>query len=114
MLFCRVECDYSRTNIVFRVDQGSNPNYMAFAVEFEEGDGDLAGVSLKEESSNEWLNMVQSWGAVWKVDPGRELHPPFSIRLVSQYSKRVLIARNVIPRGWAPGSTYRSVVNYQI
>lgn len=99
---------------MFRVDQGSNPNYFATVVEFEEGDGDLAGVALKEESSNVWLNMVQSWGAVWKIDPGRALHPPFSLRLVSQYSKRVLVAKNVIPSGWTPGSTYRSMVNYQL
>ncbi|KAL4574905.1 hypothetical protein LXL04_021745 [Taraxacum kok-saghyz] len=112
--FARVECDYSRSNIVFHVDQGSNPNYFAVVVEFEEGDGDLGGVSLKEENSTKWLKMVQSWGAVWKVDPGRELHPPFSIRLISQYSKRVLVAKDVIPSGWKPGSIYRSMVNYQL
>ncbi|KAL8243493.1 hypothetical protein R6Q59_009751 [Mikania micrantha] len=110
--FARVKCDYSRTNLVFHVDQGSNPNYFAVVVEFEGGDGDLAGVSLKEESGHQWLKMVQSWGAVWKVDPGRELHPPFSIRLTSQYSEQVLVAKNVIPSGWSPGATYRSVVNY--
>nr|GEZ86152.1 expansin-B15-like [Tanacetum cinerariifolium] len=110
--FARVSCDFSRTKIVFRVDQGSNPNYFATLVEFEEGDGDLAGVSLKEESSDEWLEMVQSWGAVWKIDPGRELHPPFSLRLISKYSQQVLVAKNVIPTGWTPGATYRSIVNY--
>ncbi|KAI3817903.1 hypothetical protein L1987_11703 [Smallanthus sonchifolius] len=108
--FARVKCDYSRTNLVFHVDQGSNPNYFAVVVEFEEGDGDLAGVSLKEANSNKWLKMVQSWGAVWKVDPGRELHPPFSIRLISQYSEQVLVAKNVIPSGWTPGATYRSLL----
>ncbi|XP_071732705.1 expansin-B15-like [Rutidosis leptorrhynchoides] len=110
--YARVECDYSSTNLVFHVDQGSNPNYFATVIEFEEGDGDLAGVALKEEGSDEWLNMVQSWGAVWKIDPGRTLQPPFSLRLVSQYSKRVLVAKNVIPRGWTPGLTYRSIVNF--
>ncbi|GJX56963.1 expansin-B15-like protein [Tanacetum coccineum] len=110
--FARVSCDFSRTKIVFRVDQGSNPNYFATLVEFEEGDGDLAGVSLKEESSDEWLEMVQSWGAVWKIDPGRELHPPFSLRLISRYSQQVLIAKDVIPSGWTPGATYKSIVNY--
>jgi hypothetical protein len=78
----------------------------------EDGDGDLAGVSLKEESSDEWLQMVQSWGAVWKIDPGKELHPPFSLRLISGYSKQVLVAKNVIPSGWTPGATFRSTVNY--
>ncbi|KAA8533894.1 hypothetical protein F0562_031411 [Nyssa sinensis] len=49
--YARVACDYSGKNIVFSVDQGSNPNYFAVVVEFEEGDGDLAAVDLKEESS---------------------------------------------------------------
>lgn len=81
-------------------------------IEFEEGDGDLSGVDLKEEGSENWLRMRQSWGAVWKLDGGRELQPPFSIRLTSQYSSQTLVAKNVIPRGWKPGATYRSLVNY--
>lgn len=113
-MFCRVACDYSGKTIAFHVDPGSNPNYFSVLVEFEEGDGDLAGVDLKEASmgSNEWRAMQQSWGAVWKLDAGSKLQPPFSIRLTSQYSEQTLVARNVIPDGWKPGSTYRSLVNY--
>lgn len=92
-------------------------------VEFEEGDGDLAGVGLMETtptswSSNgdttqhEWREMQQSWGAVWKLDAGGELKPPLSIRLTSQYSQQTLVAKDVIPVGWKPGATYRSLVNY--
>ena len=83
-------------------------------VEFEEGDGDLAGVALKEtlKGSGKWRAMQQSWGAVWKLDAGYELKPPFSIQLTSQYSGQTLVAKNVIPDGWKPGSTYRSLVNY--
>ena len=83
-------------------------------VEFEEGDDDLAGVYLKEASrgSGNWRAMQQLWGAVWKLDAGSELHPPFSIRLIFQYSGQTLVAKNVIPQGWKPGATYRSLVNY--
>lgn len=111
---CRVACDYSGKTIVFHVDMGSNSNYFAVLVEFEEGDGDLAGVYLKETSSGsgDWRAMQQSWGAVWKLDAGSELHPPFSIRLKSQLSGQTLVAQNVIPQGWKPGATYRSLVNY--
>ncbi|MCE3050172.1 Expansin-B15 [Datura stramonium] len=112
--YARVACDYSRKNIAFHVDQGSNSEYFAVVIEFEEGDGDLAKVELKEKRSSisKWRQMQQSWGAVWKLDAGSELHPPFSIRLTSQYSDQTLIAKNVIPTGWKPGATYRSLVNY--
>lgn len=116
LAFSSVACDYSRKTIAFHIDQGSNPSYIAVVVEFEEGDGDLAGVGLMEESKaktgNEWRKMQQSWGAVWKLDVGSELKPPLSIRLTSQYSSKTLVAKDVIPVGWKPGATYRSLVNY--
>ncbi|KAJ4706400.1 Expansin-B2 [Melia azedarach] len=112
--YARVACDYSGKTIAFHVDQGSNPNYFAVVVEFEEGDGDLAGIYLMDGTSGKWEAMQQSWGAVWKLDAGRELHPPLSIRLTSQYSGKTLVAKNVIPDGWKPGATYRSLVNYNV
>ncbi|KAL8552498.1 hypothetical protein ACS0TY_001255 [Phlomoides rotata] len=112
--FSRVACDYSGKTVVFHVDAGSNPNYIAVVIELEEGDGDLARVDLRQTSSepDEWFEMNQSWGAVWQLNPGFTLHPPFSIRLTSQYSGQMLIAKNVIPVGWKPGAIYRSLVNY--
>ncbi|KAF2315847.1 hypothetical protein GH714_040393 [Hevea brasiliensis] len=110
--YARVACDYSGKTIAFHVDQGSNPNYFAVLIEFEEGDGDLASVYLKEASSDEWRPMQQSWGAIWKLDAGVALRPPFSIQLTSRYSGETLAAKNVIPDGWKPGSIYKSVVNF--
>jgi hypothetical protein len=116
-MFCSVACDYSGKTIAFHVDQGSNPYYLAVVIEYEEGDGDLAGVDLKDastQSNNEWRAMQQSWGAVWKLDAGSQLQPPLSIRLTSQYSDQTLVAKDVIPNGWKPGSSYRSLVNYNL
>ncbi|KAF3951616.1 hypothetical protein CMV_022753 [Castanea mollissima] len=113
--YARVACDYSGKTITFHVDQGSNPYYLAIVIEYEEGDGDLGSVDLKEsstESNDEWRTMQQSWGAVWKLDAGSQLQAPLSIRLTSQYSGQTLVAKDVIPNGWKPGSSYRSVVNY--
>ncbi|XP_021686981.2 putative expansin-B2 [Hevea brasiliensis] len=110
--YARVACDYSGKTIAFHVDQGSNPNYFAVLIEFEEGDGDLASVYLKEASSDEWRPMQQSWGAIWKLDAGVALRPPFSIQLTSRYSGETLAAKDVIPDGWKPGSMYKSVVNF--
>lgn len=115
--------------MAFHVDEGSNPCYFAVVIEFEGGDGDLACVDLKPTSytttttssgvgvgigydQDQWWPMQQLWGAVWMLNAGVELQPPFSIRLTSQFTGKTLVARNVIPAGWKPGATYRSLVNY--
>ncbi|CAN6705498.1 unnamed protein product [Malus baccata var. baccata] len=84
-----VACDYSGRTIAFHVDQGSNPNYFGALKETSSSDG-----------GGEWRAMQQSWGAVWKLDAGAELHPPLSIRLTSLYSDETLLAKDVIPVGW--------------
>ncbi|KAH7853797.1 hypothetical protein Vadar_006719 [Vaccinium darrowii] len=99
------------TTIAFRVDPGSNPFYFAVAPEFQEGDGDLASVDLKE-AAYDWKPMQQSWGAVWKLESGQALQAPFSIRLTSGNSGATLVANDVIPIGWQPGAIYQSLVNY--
>lgn len=115
---CRVACNYPGKSVAFHVDAGSNPYYLALVVEFEDGDGDLAGVDLHESSSsptsdsNAWVPMQQSWGADWKLNSGSTLEAPFSIKITSD-SGKTLVATNVIPAGWQPGATYRSVVNFK-
>ncbi|KAL5999835.1 Expansin-B15 [Asimina triloba] len=113
----RVPCSYPGMNVAFHVDAGSNPNYFAVIVEFEDGDGDLNGVDLQDASSktsstgDAWMSMQQSWGADWKLNSGSSLEGPLSLRLTSESGKR-LVASNVIPHDWKPGQTYRSVVNF--
>lgn len=109
----RVACDYEGLTVAFHVDAGSNPNYFASLIEYEAGDGDLSEVELKQGlDSDSWQPMQQSWGAVWKLDgAGANLRAPFSIKLTSETGK-ILVANNVIPAGWEPGKTYRSLVNF--
>lgn len=110
---CRVQCKYGSVKVAFKVQGGSNPYYLAVLIVYEGGDGDLAAVHIKQgTSSGAWIAMKQSWGAVWIVNPGSKLRPPFSFRLTSGLSGKVLVANNVIPAGWQPGSTYKSKVNY--
>ncbi|XVF26679.1 hypothetical protein REPUB_Repub14bG0038600 [Reevesia pubescens] len=44
----RVACNYPVTTIAFLIDSGSNPNYFATLVQYQNGDGDLSSVDLKE------------------------------------------------------------------
>ncbi|XP_022974239.1 putative expansin-B2 isoform X2 [Cucurbita maxima] len=110
----RVECKYGGTSIQFVVDAGSNPNYFAALIEYQNGDGVLGSVELKQaQGSGSWIPMKQSWGAVWKLDYGSALKAPFSFRLTALESRKAVVANNVIPAGWQPGKTYRSVVNFK-
>ncbi|KAG6536852.1 hypothetical protein ZIOFF_001923 [Zingiber officinale] len=108
----QVPCSYRGFNVAFRVDAGSNVDYLAIIIENVNGDGELAAVELMEGSSGTWTAMQPSWGAQWKLNAGRALQPPFSFQLTSGESKKILVAHNVIPVGWTPGNTYTSMVNY--
>ena len=46
-MFHRAPCD-SGQKIHFQINEGSNPYWFAFLVEYEDGDGDLGAVSLKQ------------------------------------------------------------------
>lgn len=109
----RVGCNYPRISIHFGVDGGSNPYYFATVIQYVNGDGDLGEVDLQEgPNKGTWLPMHQSWGAMWELNSGSPLRPPFSIRLKTLKSGKMIIANNVIPKEWQPGKIYNAVINY--
>lgn len=108
----RVPCNYPGVPITFHVDSGSNQDYFSTLIEFEDGDGDLKTVELKEARSATYESMQQSFGAVWKLNKGAPLIAPFSIRLTTIESGKVFEAKNVIPFGWMPGQTFRAIGNF--
>ena len=112
-LGCRVPCQYPGLTVTFRVQHGSNPNYLAILVEYGNGDGDVAQVDLMDdgEPTGPWVPMRHSWGSIWRLDTRRPLRGPFSLR-VTNGSGRSLVADQVIPAYWQPNAAYRSLVQF--
>ncbi|KMT00020.1 hypothetical protein BVRB_1g018500 [Beta vulgaris subsp. vulgaris] len=106
----RVKCNYPGVTVEVRVDPGSNQYYFASTIEYTDGLG-IESVKLKQRSGG-WVNLEQSWGAVWELNAGDVLQPPFSLELTEAQSGDTITLNNVIPRGWNPGQTYRSHVNF--
>ncbi|XP_073158520.1 expansin-B6-like [Henckelia pumila] len=107
--FQRVPCNY-KSNIVFKIDEGSNPHYLAFAVEYIGGDGDLGEVELTPSNSKA-ITMEQSWGATWKAGIPIGVKGPYSVKITTIESRRSIVAKNVIPVDWAPGKYYHGRVD---
>ncbi|XP_034600885.1 expansin-B1 [Setaria viridis] len=110
--FRRVPCKYvAGQRIVFHVEEGSNPFYLAVLVKFVAVDGSIVQMDLKDQASPEWQPMRHSWGAIWRSDTPRPLKGPFSIRLTSE-SGKTLVATDVIPEKWQPNTVYNSNIQF--
>ncbi|KAF3669094.1 Expansin-B15 [Capsicum annuum] len=107
----RVPCQY-KTKIAFKVDPGSNPNFLSVNVEFENADGDLNLVEFLPSGSTQSITANHVFGATWSSNINPSTQPaPYSIRITTEFNKK-LTATNVIPIGWKPGQTYVSNVNF--
>ncbi|CAL4983347.1 unnamed protein product [Urochloa decumbens] len=110
--FRRVPCIYPGKTVTFHIEHGSNPNYLAVLVEFEDGDGDVVQVDIMEGNSGYWMPMRESWGSIWRMDSKRRLQGPFSLRITNE-SGQTLVAYQIIPANWAPNTYYRSNIQYE-
>jgi len=45
---CRTACRYGGKNIAFHVNEGSTSFWLSLLVEFEDGDGDIGSMQLKQ------------------------------------------------------------------
>ncbi|OEL38759.1 Expansin-B7 [Dichanthelium oligosanthes] len=115
--FKRVACQYPGLTVSFHIERGSNPNYLAVLVEYENGDGDVVQVDLMEsraedgEPTGVWEPMRESWGSIWRMDTRRPLQGPFSLRVTNE-SGKTLVADQVIPADWQADSVYSSIVQF--
>ncbi|KAI3497491.1 hypothetical protein L1887_40139 [Cichorium endivia] len=70
----RVPCHYGGTNIAFKLDAKTNPNWFATAIEFVDDDGGLRSVEIAPASTQQFVPMKNIWGAVWQVDLNPSQH----------------------------------------
>ncbi|XP_066345555.1 expansin-B17-like isoform X2 [Miscanthus floridulus] len=112
VVYRRTACKYGGKNIAFRVNEGSTNFWLSLLVEFEDGEGDIGSMQIKQANSVEWLDMRHVWGATWCLVRG-PLVGPFSVRLTTLSARKMLTARDVIPRNWTPKATYTSRLNFQ-
>ncbi|KXG38973.1 hypothetical protein SORBI_3001G306500 [Sorghum bicolor] len=108
--FRRVRCKLGG-KIMFHVEKGSNPNYLAVLVKNVADDGNIVLMELEDKASPGFKPMKQSWGAVWRFDTPKPVKGPFSIRLTSESGKK-LVAPNVIPATWKPDTLYNSNIQF--
>ncbi|KAJ6291401.1 hypothetical protein OIU76_023469 [Salix suchowensis] len=112
VIYRRTPCKYPGKNIAFHVNEGSTDYWLSLLVEFEDGDGDVGSMHIREAGGGtEWLEMTHVWGANWCIVRG-PLKGPFSVKLTTLATGRTLSAREVIPRNWAPKATYTSRLNF--
>ncbi|VFQ83245.1 unnamed protein product [Cuscuta campestris] len=114
VIYRRTKCKYPGKNIAFRVNEGSTGYWLSLLVEFEEGDGDIGSMHIRQAGSEEWLEMQQIWGANWVINSGRwPLRGPLSVKLTTLSTGKTLAARDVIPGNWSPRATYTSRLNFR-
>ncbi|KAG7010368.1 Expansin-B3, partial [Cucurbita argyrosperma subsp. argyrosperma] len=112
VIYRRTPCKYPGKHIAFHVNEGSTDYWLSLLVEFEDGDGDIGAMQIKEAgSAGEWVDMNHLWGANWCIIGG-PLKGPFSVRLTTLSTGRSLSARDIIPRNWSPKATYTSRLNF--
>ncbi|XP_061945656.1 expansin-B3-like [Populus nigra] len=111
VIYRRTPCKYPGKNIAFHVNEGSTDYWLSLLVEFEDGDGDVGSMHIREAGGTEWLEMNHLWGANWCVIRG-PLKGPLSVKLTTLSTGRTLSARDVIPRNWVPKATYTSRLNF--
>ncbi|RZB75340.1 expansin-B3-like [Glycine soja] len=110
VIYRRTPCKYPGRKIAFHVNEGSTPFWLSLLVEFEDAEGDIGSMHIREAGSTEWLQMNHLWGANWCIIGG-PLRGPFSVKLSSS-TGRSLSARDVIPTNWVPKATYTSRLNF--
>lgn len=107
----RVPCEYPGQNIVFKVDAGSSPFWLSFTVKYMGGPGDIESVSISQRDGS-FIPAQHSWGANWMLInySGAPFQGPYSVKINCMLNGHTVVAKDVIPAGFAPGQEYESNV----
>ncbi|KAF6141414.1 hypothetical protein GIB67_021230 [Kingdonia uniflora] len=107
----RTPCKYRKKNIAFHVNEGSTEYWLSIRVQYQDGDGDVGSMQIKQANSDNWIDMKHLWGANWAITQG-PLKGPFSVRLTTLETGRTLSARDIIPSNWVAAKTYTSGLRF--
>lgn len=98
---------------MIKINTGSNQYYLAFAVEYLNGDGDIGSMYLIPPNSN-GIAMKQSFGGTWAANIPKGVRGPYSVSLTTIESGQKLYAKNVIPADWVVGARYQASGNIPV
>ncbi|KAK4260282.1 hypothetical protein QN277_003422 [Acacia crassicarpa] len=108
----RVSCNYSHENITIKIHKGSsNPNYLAFVIENQQGKRDITAVQICETQNFVCKLLSRSFGTVWTANSPPS--GPLSVRMLfsDEHGKdEWVVPVNNIPQDWKAGASYDSGV----
>ncbi|KAI9086998.1 hypothetical protein K1719_030959 [Acacia pycnantha] len=108
----RVPCSYPNKNITIKIHEGSsNPNYLAFVIEYQQGKRDITAVQLCETQNFVCKLLSRSFGTVWTVNSPPS--GPLSVRMLfsdEDGEDTWVEPVNNIPQDWKAGESYDSGV----
>ncbi|GMP64409.1 hypothetical protein CsSME_00025704 [Camellia sinensis var. sinensis] len=106
----RVPCVYKNQNLAVRVEEMTQPNFLAVKFLYQGGQTEIVAVDVAQVGSPNWTSMSRNYGAVWdtKKIPTGALQ--FRILVTSGYDGKSIWAKNVLPADWKPGVIYDSGV----
>ncbi|XP_039145972.1 expansin-like B1 [Dioscorea cayenensis subsp. rotundata] len=105
----RIPCSWPGKNITFKVDEASDfPGYLAFLLEYQQGDKDITAVRLCETENLTCKLIDRSHGAMWAVNSPPS--GPLSIQMLlsggDDGDETWVVATNNVPESWKTGESY--------
>ncbi|XP_058104179.1 expansin-like B1 [Magnolia sinica] len=113
----RVSCSYPNQNIQFKIDEASSfPNYLTFAIWYQQGKVDVIAVQLCETQNLACKLLERRHGAMWAmIMPPKA---PLSIRMLvsggEDGDETWVIPTNDIPQNWTVGGVYDSGIQLDL
>ncbi|KAG8037929.1 hypothetical protein GUJ93_ZPchr0024g29087 [Zizania palustris] len=115
VVFRRTACKYGGKNIAFHVNEGSTSFWLSLLVEFEDGDGDIGSMQLKQVGSCCELGAVAGYEAHLgcHVEPDTGASGGALLREADNPDHQAdALGPGRHPKNWTPKATYTSRLNF--